>query len=147
MLGGTPPNKVKDGMPSKSLLLQIEDTKLSDQNWIVELFASIDGKNLEKFSSFLSDGCSFRFGNLPAVHGVDGIREFVGGFFDSIESLKHDISDVWLVPGGAICHGIVSYTRHDKSVLSVPFSNIFKSDNGKINEYLIFADTSQLYAQ
>ena len=120
---------------------------MSDQNRIVELFSSIDEKNVEKFSSFLSEDCSFRFGNLPAVHGVDGISDFVGGFFDSIETLKHDIIDIWVVPGGAICHGMVSYTRHDKSILSIPFSNIFKIDNGKVYDYLIFADTSQLYAQ
>lgn len=120
---------------------------MSDQNWVVELLASVDEKNTEKFSSFLSDDCYFSFGNLPAVQGVDGISEFVGGFFDSIESLKHDISDIWTIPGGAVCHGMVSYVRHDKSILSIPFSNILKIDNGKINEYLIFADTSQLYAQ
>ena len=41
---------------------------------------------------------------MPAVHGVDSVREFVGGFFDSIESLKHDISDIWVIPGGVVCH-------------------------------------------
>lgn len=129
------------------MLYKIEVTKLSDQNWIIELFSSIDEKNVEKFSSFLSEGCSFRFGNMPAADGVDGISQFVGGFFDSIKSLKHDIIETWEVPGGAICHGMVTYTRHDDSTLSVPFSNIFKIDNGKIFDYLIFADTSQLYAE
>ena len=56
-------------------------------------------------------------------------------------------SETWLVPGGAICHGTVHYVRHDKSGLSVPFSNIFKMDGGKVREYLIFADTSELYKQ
>lgn len=120
---------------------------MSDQNWVVKLFASVDEKNVEKFSSFLSDDCSFRFGNLPAVQGMDDISKFIGDFFESIKSLKHDISDIWIIPDGAICHGMVSYIRHDKSVLSIPFSNILKSDNGKIYEYLIFADTTQLYAQ
>ncbi len=111
------------------------------------MFASVDEKNVKKFSSFLSDDCLFRFGNLPAVHGVDAIGEFVSGFFDSIESLKHDISDVWIVPEGAICHGMVSYIRHDTSVLSIGFANILKRNNDKVYEYLIFIDTSQLYAQ
>jgi len=119
---------------------------LSVQNKIIDLFSSIDEKNVENFSSFLAEDCSFRFGNMPAVDGVDAISKFVSGFFDSIKSLKHDIIDSWEVPGGAICHGMVTYTRHDTSTLSVPFSNIFKIDNGKINDYLIFADTSQLYA-
>lgn len=121
--------------------------KLPDQNWIAELFASIDAKEIRKFTSFLAEECTFRFGNLPEVQGVDAIGQFVGGFFDSIDSLSHDLSDIWLVPDGAICHGIVSYTRHDKSVLTVPFSNILKINNDGIYDYLIFADTSQLYTQ
>lgn len=84
---------------------------------------------------------------MPAVHGVEAVSEFVGGFFASIESLKHELSDVWSVPGGVVCHGIVTYTRHDKSELTIPFSNIFKVEDGKVHGYQIFADTSQLYAQ
>ncbi|KHF24127.1 nuclear transport factor 2 family protein [Solemya velum gill symbiont] len=113
---------------------------------IIELFASIDEKNREKFVMFLTRNCSFRFGNLPVVHGVNAISEFVGGFFDSIASLNHELSEIWPVPGGTVCHGTVSYVRHDKSVLSVPFSTVFKVDGDKISEYLIFADTSELYS-
>ena len=120
---------------------------MSDKNWITELFTSIDNKNTGRFLSFLSDDCSFRFGNIPSIQGSDAIGAFVGGFFESIDSLQHDIFDSWEIPGGTVCHGTVSYTRHDKSVLTVPFSNIFKTNNGKVQEYLIFADTSELYAQ
>ncbi len=121
--------------------------RMFDRNRIAELFVFIDMKNTERFASCLSADCSFRFGNMPAVVGVDSISEFVSGFFDSIAALKHDVTDIWMLPDGAVCHGMVSYTRHDQSVLSVPFSNIFKVDNGEICEYLVFADTSQLYAE
>jgi len=120
---------------------------MSDHNWVVDLFTSIDEKDSEKFSSFLLEDCSFQFGNMPAVQGVDAISEFVGGFFVSIDSLKHELSDIWSVPGGVVCHGIVTYTRHDKSQLTIPFSNIFKVDDARVLDYQIFADTSQLYAQ
>lgn len=119
---------------------------MSDKNWVRDLFISIDAKDLETFSSFLSAECCFRFGNLPELTGADEVGRFVGGFFDSILGLKHEISDIWEIPGGVICHGMVSYTRLDRSVLRVPFSNIFEIDNGRARRYLIFADTSQLYA-
>ena len=120
---------------------------MSDGNWINELFTSIDGMDAAGFSSFLREDCIFQFGNLDPLRGANQIRAFVEGFFGSIDSLQHDISETWLVPGGAICHGTVHYVRHDKSGLSVPFSNIFKIDGGKVREYLIFADTSELYKQ
>lgn len=116
-----------------------------DRYWLTQLFATIDDKNVGKFSAFLSEDCIFRFGNLPEVHGLKDTRKFVADFLDSIYALKHDISDIWIVPDGAFCHGTVSYIRHDKSILSVPFSTIFKIENDKIYEYLIFADTSGLY--
>jgi hypothetical protein len=40
----------------------------------------------------------------------------------------------------------VSYRRHDGSELTVPFANILKGSEEGIREYLIFADTSRLYA-
>jgi hypothetical protein len=112
---------------------------------ISELFRSIDGKDAPGFVSFLAPDCTFRFGNLPAVNGVREIENFVTSFFESIDSLSHEINDSWSVPNGLICHGLVSYTRKDGSVLTVPFANILKSGPVGITEYLIFADTSQLY--
>ncbi len=112
---------------------------------ISELFSAIDGKDVKRFISLLSPGCTFKFGNLPVVVGAEEIQEFVAGFFDSIDSLSHEIADSWNTPDGLVCHGYVSYTRKDGSMLTVPFANIFKLDSAGISEYLIFADTSQLY--
>lgn len=112
---------------------------------IPELFKAIDDKDIDKFVSFLAPDCVFRFGNGPVVTGVSDIRQYVGGFFDSIRALLHQIIDDWDVPGGKVCHGLVSYTRNDGTVLTVPFSNVFRIDSQGITEYLIFADTSELY--
>lgn len=113
---------------------------------IDNIFTSIDSQDAEGFASFLEENCLFRFGNLPAVHGAGKVREFVCGFFESIHSLEHQVTESWAIPGGIVCHGTVAYTRHDMSVLTVPFSNIFKLKDDKILEYLIFADTSGLYS-
>ena len=112
--------------------------------FINDLFSSIDERNVQTFLTFISDNCLFQFGNIPSVSGKENVGNFVSAFFDSINSLKHEIEDVWEIDCGVVCHGIVTYTRHDKSVLSIPFSNILKIDNGLICEYLIFADTSEL---
>jgi len=38
-----------------------------------------------------------------------------------------------------VCHGIVTYTRHDSSALTVPFANILTVEDGLFSKYLIFA--------
>lgn len=111
----------------------------------IEIFRAIDNKDADKFVTFLSNDCIFRFGNLPEVKGIQEIRKFVAGFFDSIESLSHEVRESWHVPGGLVCHGQVIYVRKDGSNLTVPFSNVFKIGSKQITEYLIFADTSKLY--
>ncbi len=110
------------------------------------LYEAIDEKNIAAFCNFLSADATFRFGNSDPVSGKENIRQYVAGFFESIKGLSHDINDTWDVPGGKICHGIVTYIRKDSSELSVPFSTILKTGDAGINEYLIFADISQLYS-
>ena len=110
-----------------------------------ELFSAIDEQDARKFAAFLAPDCTFRFGNLPPVSGAADVEKFVAGFFDSIDSLSHDVRASWDVPGGMICHGDVSYVRKDGSSLTVPFAYIFKLGPGGISEYLIYCDTSELY--
>ena len=115
------------------------------QQWIEQLFDAIDARDAQRFVSFLAPDCRFRFGNLAPVVGREAVEAFVSGFFTSIDALSHSVIDRWEMPDALLCHGIVSYTRHDRSVLTVPFANVLKFTDAGVSEYLIFADTSALF--
>lgn len=110
------------------------------------LFRAIDAKDADAFAALLAPDCEFRFGNLPTVHGRVAVREFVAGFFASIAELAHVVEASWQVGDDLICHGRVTYTRHDGSTLAVPFANMLRRSPAGYARYLIFADTSALYA-
>ncbi len=110
------------------------------------LFQTIDNQDSEAFAQWLAEDASFRFGNQPAVVGRDAIRDYVQGFFASLQALSHQLEQQWTTADGVVCHGQVTYTRHDGSLLTVPFCNVLNMTDGKVHEYLIFADTSALYA-
>ncbi len=113
--------------------------------WITKLFADIDRKDADAFAGvFTADG-AFQFGNVPAVAGRDAVREAVAGFFGSIAALRHELADVWEVPGAVVIVGRVTYTRHDGSQLSVPFADVLRLRDGKVSHYQIYIDTSLLY--
>ena len=116
-----------------------------EAQWINQLFEAIDCKDAEKFVTFIAPSGLFRFGNMPPVKGKENIKTSVHAFFESIGSISHDLVDVWNVPEGKVCHGEVTYTRKDGTILTVPFSNVLKGEEKNITEYLIFADTSELY--
>ena len=114
---------------------------------IEQLFAAIDAKDASAFAGYLSDECTFRFGNQEPVLGRAEVENYVGAFFESIQDLEHRIEDVWSFGDAIVCHGMVTYTRRNGSELTVPFANVFMIEDRKIREYLIFADTSALYTE
>ena len=120
-------------------------SEIKIEQWVNDIFKSIDTKDTELFSNFLSDDVHFRFGNMPHTLGKSAVTDQVSYFFDSIKSLKHQITEFWSHNDSIICHGSVCYTRHDNSTLDIPFSNILKLHKDKIREYLIFVDVSELY--
>lgn len=113
--------------------------------WISRLFDSIDNCKLGDFLSFLSDDVVFRFGNADPARGKESVAAVVGGFFDSIKGLRHDVIGTVAQDGAIACHGVVTYTRHDETTLTVPFANVFKFADDLVREYYIFIDVSELY--
>ncbi len=116
----------------------------NDERWMGRLFECIDARDRQGFVGFLHDDVEFRFGNAPPVTGRSSVGEVVGGFFDSIAALRHELERTWSEGDTVICHGTVTYTRHDTSTLHVPFANVFELEAGRVKRYLIFADVSGL---
>ena len=114
-------------------------------NFIPELYRSIDSMDSAKLVRQMTGDSSFRFANMPAVEGKSNITAFLDGFFQSIKGIAHtglefwNTADVWFVTG------YVTYTRHDNSILKVPFSVLLKMKSELIKEFLIFVDNSELY--
>jgi len=114
------------------------------RTFVEDLYRSVDAKDPETFAGFLTDGASFRFANAEPVVGKDNVREAVTGFFSMIAGLAHTIDNVWAQGDDLICNGRVTYERHDGTELSAPFATIFKLEDGKIADYLIYVDASAL---
>lgn len=118
---------------------------MSIPNWVTDVFASIDSKDTKTFCSFLTEDANFIYANQTAVTGRDNIYQAVDGFFGSIKALKHSIENCWKDGNAVIVNGHVSYTRHDETILNVPFADIFLLDGDKVKDYIIYIDISELY--
>lgn len=117
------------------------------RNWLQELFTAIDAKDTGKFLEFLTIDASFRFGSAPPAEGNEAIRAAVEGFFSTIAASNHALGKVMRNSDVLVCEGEVTYTRHDKSTITLPFANIFEFDGALISNYKIYADAGPLYAQ
>ena len=112
-----------------------------------KLFASIDAMDTESFLGFIHEDATFRFGSSPAVTGHVAIKAAVESFFASFAALKHDLQRLVADGNTVVCEGEVTYTRHDGSAITLPFANVFETDNGLISLYRVYIDTGPLFAE
>jgi ketosteroid isomerase-like protein len=117
-----------------------------DQVWWERLFAAIDARDTAAFLNFLTADAHFRFGNAPTVIGSEPIAAAVEGFFAAIASCRHQLLRTWSGTAAIACEGVVTYTRHDGSAVSVPFANVFELRGAKIAAYRIYIDNSPLFS-
>ena len=61
-------------------------------DWIRQLFQSIDDRDIEAFLAFLSGDVLFRFGNAQPVKGRAAVGNVLRGFFAGIKALHHDVA-------------------------------------------------------
>ncbi len=119
---------------------------MPDRTWWEQLFSVIDSGDAVGFVTFLTPDAQFRFGNAPAMIGSEAIGGAVAGFFAAIASSRHQLLQTWGMGGSVGCEGEVTYTRHDGSVVTLPFVNLFTLRGDKISSYRIYIDNSTLFA-
>ena len=116
------------------------------RSWSEALFRAIDRRDPERFLGFLADDAEFRFANLSPARGRDAIRDAVAGFFGSIAAVRHEVADVWSVPGHVVCRGTVTYTRLDGREVSMAFCNALGLRGELVVDYRIYIDPAPLFA-
>jgi ketosteroid isomerase-like protein len=140
---GTQETDVADNMMNTAVVT--ESLFQPDRLWWESVFAVIDAGDAAGFVAFLTPDAEFRFGNAPVVVGHEAIHAAAAGFFSAIASSRHRLLCTWNGATTAVCEGEVTYTRHDGSVLSVPFANVFELRGDKIAAYRIYIDNSSLF--
>jgi ketosteroid isomerase-like protein len=116
-----------------------------DREWWERVFAVVDAGDADGFVGLLAPDAEFRFGNVPVIVGHPAIRAAAAAFFAAIASSRHRLLGTWNGPAGTVCEGEVTYTRHDGSVISLPFANVLELQGEKISAYRIYIDNSSLF--
>jgi len=117
-----------------------------DPRWWSRLFSVIDAGDATAFCEFLTPDAIFRFGNVAPVVGSDAIRHAVGGFFAAIACSRHRLIRIWEAEHGLVGEGEVTYTRHDRTTVTIPFVNVFELQGDRIRTYSIYIDVLPLFS-
>ena len=118
---------------------------MNKETYLKDIYSIVDAKDGAALAAKITDDGIFRFANMPPVKGRKEITAFLDQFFQSIKGIGHDQIEEWYVNDTRFAIGSVSYTRHDNTVLTVPFSTVLRMQGNMIAEYLVFVDASELY--
>lgn len=110
------------------------------------VFAEVDAMKPEAFGSYLTEDCSFIFGNWPAAEGRQAAVGAVSDFFAGINGISHDIQDVWEDGDTVVVRLGVTYHRKDGQSLTLPCANIWKRTGDQISDYRIYMDVNPVFA-
>ena len=113
---------------------------------VAQAFADIDAFNPEKFVAHLTPDAKFRFANGDPVMGRVAIAAAVGGFFSTIDGLKHHIRNVWEFGDTVIVQIDVEYFRKDGKSVITPNADILIYDGDLVRDWQIYIDVAPVYA-
>ena len=114
---------------------------------IDDVFSAIDNQNVDGFVECLTPNATLRFGNQPPQTGRQAIADSIGGFFEMIDGLQHELAEVFEVDDAIVVEGNVEYRREDGHTVDVPFCNVMYLDDAgeKIRRYNIYVDQGPLF--
>lgn len=96
------------------------------------------------FGTLFGPQASFQMGGLPKVVGPQAVSGFVGGFFQSVQKVEHQLLEAWEMADTLIYRADVTFTKLDGRRLSAPYVNVLKFADGALREYQVFIDMSPL---
>ncbi len=74
-------------------------------------------------------------------------RRAAPAFFATIDGMRHDIVNEWVVGTDTIVELTVTYTRKDGRRVAIPVASIWTvGDSGLIDEYRVFFDLAPVFA-
>ncbi|OUR80780.1 hypothetical protein A9Q83_00065 [Alphaproteobacteria bacterium 46_93_T64] len=117
---------------------------MTKQILVKQLYETVDARNTDGLSKFLSDTIRFRIGNHDTVVGRRNVLAANDAFFNSIAGMTHKIENIWVQGEDVICNGSVDYVRLDGTPYSAHFATTLKMRNEVIEDYFVYADISQL---
>ena len=111
------------------------------------VFAAVDARDAKAFAEFFAGNGRLVFGNGEPMVGAHAIAEGIGRFFTTIDGLRHQVRNEWVVGPDTVVELLVTYDRLDGRSVTLPAVSIWHLGNDDlIDDYRIYIDLAPLYA-
>jgi ketosteroid isomerase-like protein len=115
-------------------------------DWLEDYYADVDAMRMDAFLDHHTDDAVVTFANNPPAVGKEQIREAIGGLWDAIGGLRHEIKHRYGDDDRTIIEAVTHYTRQDGSLCSLRVASALARRDGKVASLDIYMDLAPLFA-
>jgi ketosteroid isomerase-like protein len=116
-------------------------------DWPGDFFRDADSLELDKLVAWFADDVDVRFANAPSIIGKANAEQAFKDFWSTISGMSHRRETVVFDGDDAAQGSIVTYTRPDGLVVSMPVSShLRRNAQGKLTRLWIYIDMAPLFA-
>ncbi len=117
-----------------------------DQTFARDFFTMVDRKNAQEYTSYFVEEGSVTFGNQAPLKGEKAILEGMTKFYDSLESMHHEIHNLWTESGVIISEAIAHYVNKGSTKrVDIPVVTIVNLDGALVERVQFYMDIAPLY--
>ena len=92
-----------------------------NQQWGHDFFTMVDRKNADEYSTHFAEDGQVIFGNQPPISGRENIRQGMTQFYAGLESMHHEIANLWVpVPNVIVNEAVAHYVQQGGKAVSFP---------------------------
>ncbi len=118
-----------------------ETTKL-----LTEYYAAMEANDPRAYGSYYAENMTLTFGNSPEIKGRENIVAAFSSKLGEVESLGHDLVNVWEEEGGVVFfESIGRWTLRSGAVIEIKASSKITIVSGKFVDQRIYVDNAPVF--
>lgn len=115
-------------------------------DWLSEYYDDVDNMRLEEFVNRHTDDVVVKFANNPPAVGKEQVAQAIGGFWQMIGGLRHDIVNVYSDGDATIVEAEIDYARKDGNHVMVPATSILHRRGTLVDSLRVYLDLAPVFA-
>jgi ketosteroid isomerase-like protein len=115
-------------------------------DWLADFYRDVDAMNLQGFLDRHTDDVVVTFGNNPPAIGKEQVGQAIGGFFQTVDGMKHTFVNVFTDGDTTILEADIEYTRKDGARVNVPSGTVLHRRDGLVDRLTIYIDLAPVFA-
>lgn len=113
---------------------------------LTEYYAAMEANNPREFGSYYAENMTLTFGNSPEIKGRENIISAFSDKLNEVESLGHDLVNVWEEEGGVVFFESVGrWTLHSGAVIEIKAASKITVLDGKFVDQRIYVDNAPVF--